>query len=55
MSVSNITETLRNYADLQDISPMFKCVLAEAAATIESLRKENELYAELIKKLILEG
>lgn len=55
MSVSNITETLRNYAASPDISPMFKCVLAEAAATIESLRKENELYAELIKKLILEG
>lgn len=40
--MNNITDTLRNYANLPDIGPMFKCVLAEAAATIESLQKENE-------------
>ena len=40
--MDNITVTLRNYANLPDMSPMFKCVLAEAAATIESLQKENE-------------
>ena len=41
MQQYNITETLRNYAKLPDIGPMFQCVLAEAAATIESLQKEN--------------
>lgn len=47
MSANNITETLRNYAKRRDVSPMFKCVLAEAAATIESLQKENELLKSL--------
>ncbi len=40
MSVSNITETLRNYAKLPETDPVFKCVLAEAAATIDSLQEE---------------
>lgn len=51
--MDNITETLRNYANLPDMSPMFKCVLAEAAATIESLQKENDHYIEMISKLAL--
>lgn len=42
MEPNNIAETLRNYAKLPDMSPMLQCVLAEAAATIESLQKENE-------------
>ena len=53
--MNNITETLRNYANLPDIGPMFKCVLAEAAATIESLQKENANYVEMIAKLTLVG
>ena len=32
---------------------MFRCVLAEAAATIESLQKENAHYVEMIAKLAL--
>lgn len=55
MQPNNITETLRNYANLPDIGPMFKCVLAEAAATIESLQKENANYVEMIAKLTLVG
>ena len=51
--MNNITDTLRNYANLPDIGPMFKCVLAEAAATIESLQKENAHYVEMIAKLTL--
>ena len=38
--MSSIVETLRSYASQSDISPMLKCVLAEAAATIESLERE---------------
>ena len=53
MQPNNITETLRNYAELPDIGPMFRCVLAEAAATIESLQKENENYVAMIAKLTL--
>lgn len=53
--MNNITDTLRNYANLPDIGPMFKCVLAEAAATIESLQKENANYVEMIAKLTLVG
>ena len=55
MPRNNITETLRNYAELPDIGPMFRCVLAEAAATIESLQKENANYVEMIAKLTLVG
>ena len=51
--MNNITDTLRNYATITDISPMFQCVLAEAAATIESLQKENAHYVEMIAKLTL--
>ena len=51
--MDNITDTLRNYAKLPDTSPMFRCVLAEAAATIESLQKENEDYIKMIAKLTL--
>ena len=53
MQPNNITEALRNYAQLPDIGPMFQCVLAEAAATIESLQKENAHYVEMIAKLAL--
>ena len=55
MQPYNITDTLRNYAKLPDIGPMFQCVLAEAAATIESLQKENANYVEMIAKLTLAG
>ena len=55
MSANNITETLRNYANLDDISPMFKCVLAEAAATIESLQKENEYLWNVLREDYGEG
>lgn len=51
--MDNITETLRNYANLPDMSPMFRCVLAEAAATIESLQRENAHYVEMIAGLAL--
>ena len=34
---------------------MLQCVLAEAAATIESLQKENANYVEMIAKLTLVG
>lgn len=53
MEPNNIAETLRNYAKIADLGPMFQCVLAEAAATIESLQKENEHYIEMIAKLAL--
>ena len=53
--MNNITDTLRNYANLPDMSPMLQCVLAEAAATIESLQKENANYVEMIAKLTLVG
>lgn len=53
--MNNITDTLRNYANLPDMSPMLQCVLAEAAATIESLQKENANYVEMIAKHTLVG
>lgn len=53
MEPNNIADTLRNYAKITDIGPMFQCVLAEAAATIESLQKENAHYVEMIAKLAL--
>ena len=42
MEPNNIAETLRNYANRDDVDVVFKCVLAEAAATIESLQRENK-------------
>ncbi|MBQ1572660.1 MAG: hypothetical protein IIZ78_16140 [Clostridiales bacterium] len=53
MPRNNIAETLRNYANRDDVDVVFKCVLAEAAATIESLQKENENYVTMIAKLTL--
>ena len=53
MQPNNIAETLRNYANRDDVDVVFKCVLAEAAATIESLQKENAHYVEMIAKLAL--
>lgn len=38
----DITYILRKYAELEKMPIKLKCVLAEAAATIESLRKEIE-------------
>lgn len=55
MPKNNIAETLRNYASHDDIDVVFRCVLAEAAATIESMEKENEHYCEMIVKLSLDG
>lgn len=55
MPKNNIAETLRNYASNDDIDVVFRCVLAEAAATIESMEKENEHYCEMIVKLSLDG
>ena len=53
MEQNNIADTLRNYANRDDVDVVFKCVLAEAAATIESLQKENAHYVEMIAKLAL--
>lgn len=55
MQPYNITEALRNYAKLPDISPMLQCVLAEAAATIESLREENEYLWRVLREEYGEG
>ena len=45
---NNIAESLRNYAEKPDMSVMFRCVLAEAAATIDSLTEERDnLLAEV--------
>lgn len=55
MQPNNITETLRNYAELPDMSPMLQCVLAEAAATIESLQKENEYLWNVLREDYGEG
>lgn len=55
MPSNNIAETLRNYASHDDVDVVFKCVLAEAAATIESLEKENEHYCDMIVELFLYG
>lgn len=38
----NIADILRNYADLPGTNVMFKCVLGEAAATIDSLKAERD-------------
>ena len=53
MESNYIADTLRNYANRDDVDVVFKCVLAEAAATIESLQKENAHYVEMIAKLAL--
>ncbi len=55
MPRNNIAETLRNYANRDDVDVVFKCVLAEAAATIESLEKENKHYCDMIVELTLYG
>ncbi len=55
MPKNNIAETLRNYANRDDVDVVFKCVLAEAAATIESLEKENEHYCDMIVELTIHG
>ena len=55
MPRNNIAETLRNYAKLPDMSPMLQCVLAEAAATIESLQKENEYLWNVLREDYGEG
>ncbi len=55
MPKNNIAETLRNYANRDDVDVVFKCVLAEAAATIESLEKENEHYFDMIVELTIHG
>lgn len=39
---NNIAESLRNYANRDDIDVVFKCVLAEAAATLESVTSERD-------------
>ena len=39
---NNIAETLRNYAKRGDMDVVFRCVLAEAAATIESVTAERD-------------
>lgn len=48
MPKNNIAETLRNYANRDDIDVVFECVLAEAAATLESVTAERDnLLAEV--------
>lgn len=39
---NNIAETSRNYAKRDDMDVVFRCVLAEAAATIESVTAERD-------------
>lgn len=39
---NNIAETLRIYASRDDVDLVFKCVLAEAAATLESVTFERD-------------
>ena len=48
MEKNNIAESLRKYAELDEVGVMFKCVLAEAAATLESLEEERD---NLIKEV----
>ena len=48
MEKNNIAKTLRNYAELPEVGEVFKCVLAEAAATLESVTAERDnLLAEV--------
>ena len=50
MPRNNIAETLRNYASHDDVDVVFKCVLAEAAATLDSVTEERDnLLAEVHK------
>lgn len=42
MPRNNIAETLRNYAELPEVGAVFKCVLAEAAATLDSVTEERD-------------
>lgn len=42
MQKNNIADTLRNYAEKDDVDVVFKCVLAEAAATIDSVTAERD-------------
>lgn len=39
---NNIAETLRIYARRDDVDVVFKCVLAEAAASLESVTAERD-------------
>ena len=39
---NNIAETLRIYASRDDVDVVFQCVLAEAAATLESVTAERD-------------
>ena len=48
---NNIAETLRKYAERDDIDVVFKCVLAEAAATIESVTAERDNFLNEVKIL----
>lgn len=51
MPRNNIAETLRNYASHDDVDVVFKCVLAEAAATIESVTAERDNLLEEVHVL----
>lgn len=42
MPSNNIAETLRIYASRDDVDVVFKCVLAEAATTLESVTSERD-------------
>ena len=48
---NNIAETLRIYASRDDVDVVFKCVLAEAAATLESVRSERDNLLEEVRIL----
>ena len=43
---NNIAETLRIYASRDDVDVVFKCVLAEAAASLESVTTERDHLLE---------
>lgn len=48
---NNIAETLRIYASRDDVDVVFKCVLAEAAATLESVMSERDNLLEEVRIL----
>ena len=48
---NNIAETLRIYASRDDVDVVFKCVRAEAAATLESVRSERDNLLEEVRIL----
>ena len=42
MGNNNLSETLRNYANRDDVDVVFQCVLHEAADRLERIERERE-------------